>query len=195
MVKEISIGLGLAIVIFLTFQGINVFPFILFASMAYILFTMMDAKNGGVAQSKVGKISTQKSTLSIPKITFGDIGGQDVAKKELMEALDFIKDAAKIKNLGIRPLKGLLLTGPPGTGKTLMAKAAANLTGSVFLAASGSEFIEMYAGVGAKRVRQLFSNAREMARKTGTNNAIVFIDEIEVLGGKRGSNSSHMEYD
>lgn len=195
MVKEISLGIGLAVLIFLGFQGINVFPFILFVGMAYVLYTMMDAKNGGMSSAKVGKVSAQKPSLTIPKITFGDIGGQEVAKNELMEALDFIKDASKIKDLGIRPLKGILLSGPPGTGKTLMAKAAANLTGSVFMSASGSEFIEMYAGVGAKRVRQLFSNARELARKTGVNNAIVFIDEIEVLGGKRGSHSSHMEYD
>lgn len=194
MVKEIGIGMGLAILIFLGIQGINVFPFVFFVVMAYVLLNMLETKNGGMG-SKVGNIKSKKSSTSIPKITFGDIGGQESAKNELMEALDFIKDVNKIKDLGIRPLKGILLSGPPGTGKTLMAKAAANLTGSVFLAASGSEFIEMYAGVGAKRVRQLFQKAREQAKKTDANNAIIFIDEIEVLCGKRGSNSSHQEYD
>ncbi|AZR72557.1 ATPase [Anoxybacter fermentans] len=194
MVKEIGIGLGLAVLIFLGIQGINIFPFLFFVGMSYILLNLMEARSGGMSD-KFGNIKAKKSYTSIPKVTFNDIGGQETAKKELMEALDFIKDAEKIKRLGIRPLKGILLTGPPGTGKTLMAKAAANLTGSVFISASGSEFIEMYAGVGAKRVRQLFSRAREIARRTNVNNAIIFIDEIEVLGGKRGSHSGHMEYD
>ena len=87
------------------------------------------------------------------------------------------------------------MSGPPGTGKTLMAKAAAAYTDSVFLAASGSEFIEMYAGVGAQRVRQLFARARKLAKKTGKQKAIIFLDELEVLGGKRGKHSSHLEYD
>ena len=112
-----------------------------------------------------------------------------------MEALEFVTDAAKCRALGIRPIKGILLTGPPGTGKTLLAKAAANYTNSTFIAASGSNFVEMYAGVGASRVRQLFQRAKEQAKKQGLASAIIFIDEIEVLGGKRGSNSSHLEYD
>ncbi|MCK4257717.1 MAG: AAA family ATPase [Halanaerobiales bacterium] len=195
MVKEVGIGLGLAILIFLGFQGINLFPFIFFVGMSYVLLTMLDSKNGGISSKPISKLKSKKTSDSIPKVTFEDIGGQETAKKELMEALNFIKDAGKIKKLGIRPLKGILLSGPPGTGKTLMAKASAQLTDSIFFSASGSEFIEMYAGVGAKRVRQLFSKAREAARKANSNNAIIFIDEIEVLGRKRGSHSSHMEYD
>ncbi len=194
MVKEIGIGLGLATLIFLGVQGFNVIPIVFFGVMAYVLLNLMDARSG-MGTGKVGQIKSQKSTTTIPGVTFQDIGGQESAKKELCEALDFIKDTDKIKNMGIRPLKGILLSGPPGTGKTLMAKAAANLIGSVFISASGGEFIEMYAGVGAKRVRQLFANARDQARKSNANNAVVFIDEIEVLGGKRGSHSSHMEYD
>ncbi|HBK86186.1 MAG TPA: ATPase, partial [Firmicutes bacterium] len=128
-------------------------------------------------------------------ISFDDIGGQAVAKQELLEALDFINQHEAIKRLGIRPLKGLLLSGPPGTGKTLLAKAAATYTDSTFLAASGSEFVEMYAGVGAQRVRQLFERARDAARKQSKTRAIVFLDEIEVLGGQRGKHSSHLEYD
>src|SRR5206468_10715281 len=99
-----------------------------------------------------------------------------------------------IKRLGIRPLKGILLTGPPGTGKTLLAKASAHYTNSVFMAASGSEFVEMYVGVGASRVRDLFKEARNRAIKENKDSAIVFIDEIDVIGGKRDG-GQHREYD
>lgn len=194
MVKEIGVGLGLALMVFLIVQGVNVFPFIIFVFMAYVLFTMMDTRSGGVG-TQIGKIKQKTKKSIVPKVTFSEIGGQKSAKNELLEALDFIKDSRKIKSMGIRPLKGILLSGPPGTGKTLMAKATANMIGSVFISASGGEFIEMYAGVGAKRVRQLFTTAREKARKSNTNNAVIFIDEIEVLGAKRGSHASHMEYD
>lgn len=128
-------------------------------------------------------------------VTFDDIGGQATAIKELKEALEFIKNHSDIQKLGIRPLKGILLTGPPGTGKTLLAKAAAGYTDAAFVAASGSEFIEMYAGVGAQRVRKLFQTARESSQRMGKNNSIIFIDEIEILGGKRGQTTGHLEYD
>lgn len=100
----------------------------------------------------------------------------------------------EISKFGIRPLKGVLLTGPPGTGKTLMAKAAAHYTNSVFVAASGSEFVEMYVGVGAGRVRELFKEARTRAAKEKKENAIIFIDEIDVIGGKR-EGGQQREYD
>ncbi|MBE3574658.1 MAG: AAA family ATPase, partial [Firmicutes bacterium] len=129
------------------------------------------------------------------RVQFSDIGGQESAKRELLEALEFMRDVEKARKLGIRPLRGILLTGPPGTGKTLMAKAAANYTGSVFVAASGSEFVEVYAGVGAQRVRQLFQRARQLAKEQHRNSAVVFIDEIDILGGARGRNASHQEYD
>ncbi|MCL6639094.1 MAG: AAA family ATPase, partial [Firmicutes bacterium] len=132
---------------------------------------------------------------SCREITFADIGGQASAIQELREALDFIKNHQDIKRLGIRPLKGILLTGPPGTGKTLLARAAAGYTDAVFVSASGSEFIEMYAGVGAQRVRKLFQTARETSLRQGKANALIFIDEIEILGGKRGQTTSHLEYD
>ena len=128
-------------------------------------------------------------------MSFDDIGGQDSAINELKEALEFLLKPMEILHMGIRPIKGILLMGPPGTGKTLLARAAAGYAESVFLATSGSEFIEMYAGVGAKRVRQLFGEARKKARSEGKNSAVVFIDELEVLGAKRGSHASHMEYD
>ena len=138
------------------------------------------------------------SSSNLPKrqeISFDEIGGQDSAIKELKEALDFIRNHHEIKQLGIRPLKGIIMTGPPGTGKTLMARAAASYTDSVFVSASGSDFVEMYAGVGAQRVRKIFQTARDAAVKQKKKNAIIFIDEIEVLASKRGQNSSHMEYD
>lgn len=100
----------------------------------------------------------------------------------------------EISKFGIRPLKGILLTGPPGTGKTLMARAAAHYTNSVFVAASGSEFVEMYVGVGAGRIRDLFKDARTRALKENKQSAIIFIDEIDVIGGKR-EGGQQREYD
>lgn len=91
--------------------------------------------------------------------------------------MDFIKNNQLIKSLGIRPLKGILLTGPPGTGKTLLAKAAASYTDAIFVAASGSEFVEMYAGVGARRVRKLFETARKKARQAGYQQQVDLLDK------------------
>jgi len=190
MLKEISIGLGLAAVISMFVLGYNVTPILFLAAGGFGLFFLAKAR---------GMVSTKsfKSTEGAGRyqISFSDIGGQDLAIQELQEALDFIKNHQNMKRLGIRPLKGILLTGPPGTGKTLMAKAAASYTDAVFVAASGSEFIEMYAGVGAQRVRKLFQTAREDAGRQNKSNAIIFIDEIEILGGKRGQTTSHLEYD
>ncbi|MBU7005256.1 AAA family ATPase [Phosphitispora fastidiosa] len=190
LIKEIGLGIGLAFIGFLIWKGYDVLPlmFILgfFAAMYFLAESKGLVKPVGV-QEVTGKNTSE--------VYFDDIGGQASAIKELKEALDFIKNYEKIKELGIRPLKGILLLGPPGTGKTLMAKAAATYTDAVYIATSGSEFIEMYAGVGAQRVRKLFKSARDKAAKLGKNNAMIFIDEIEVVGGKRGQNSSHMEYD
>lgn len=130
-----------------------------------------------------------------PPVTFADIGGQETAKEELREALDFLRDPEKARQMGVRPLKGILLAGPPGTGKTMLARAAANYISSPFLSASGSEFIELYAGVGARRIRQLFQRARKLARAAPNRAAVVFIDELEILGGRRGRTTSHLEYD
>lgn len=146
----------------------------------------------GIAGTAGAKTVSDKN---IPSVSFEEIGGQESAKKELIEALEFVKDIHGVKHMGIRAIKGILLSGPPGTGKTMLAKAAACYTESIFVAASGSEFIEMYAGLGAKRVRNLFKEARQSARKNGKKSVIIFIDEIDVLGSKRGQVSSHMEYD
>ncbi|GAB6875699.1 AAA family ATPase [Thermaerobacter litoralis] len=128
-------------------------------------------------------------------VTFDDIGGQAAAKQELKEALEFLRRPQEAQRFGIRPIKGILLAGPPGTGKTLLAKAAATYTDSAFLATSGSAFVEVYAGVGAQRVREVFAEVRRLARRQGKQSAILFIDEIEVLAGKRGRHTSHLEYD
>lgn len=186
---EILIGAGLGILLFLALQGVDILPIVLLAGIAgaayYFNFGKPRAKSSSFA-------SVERNTCAI---SFDDIGGQEVAKNELIEALDFMKNDEQIKLLGIRPLKGILLSGPPGTGKTLLAKAAAQFTNSVFLSASGSEFVEMYVGVGAQRVRRLFDQARETAKKLKKSSAVIFIDEIEVLGGARGQNHGNQEHD
>ncbi len=187
MLLEIGIGLGIASIIYLAINGINVLPVIIMFGFSYMLYSIMSSNN-------LIK-SPQKLITNEQGITFDQIGGQEVAKNELIEALNFIKNFDEAKKMGIRPLKGILLTGAPGTGKTLMAKAATSYIDSVFVSASGSEFIEMYAGVGAQRVRQLFETARTMARKASKKHGVVFIDEIEVIAGIRGRHSSHLEYD
>ncbi|WP_047152586.1 AAA family ATPase [Aneurinibacillus tyrosinisolvens] len=189
MGKEIVIGAVPVVVAFLVFIGVNVAPFIIAALILSFLFFFV-TKQGGMSMAQ------KRTTVDVPKTTvkFNEIGGQERAKKELKEALDFLIHKDSLKEYGIRPLKGLLLTGPPGTGKTLMAKAAANYTNSAFVAASGSQFVEMYVGVGAQRVRDLFKEAKQKAEKNNQDTAIIFIDEIDVLGGKR-EGSQHREYD
>ena len=188
MIKELCLGASIAVLIFLVLMGQNVIPLLLLAGLGFFLYMMID-KKGLVGSSQFTGYNQQVD------FAFDDIGGQAPAKQELKEALDFVLHASKIKEMGIRPLRGILLTGPPGTGKTLLAKAAAAYTHSVFMATSGSEFIEVYAGVGAQRVRQLFKSARERAQKEKKDGAIIFIDEIDVLGSKRGSQTGHLEYD
>ncbi|HZK17687.1 MAG TPA: AAA family ATPase [Clostridia bacterium] len=189
MFKEIGLGVGLAMIAFLVITGYDIVPFILILCIGGLLFYM--AKSRGL----IGNLSGKQVTKVRHTATFEDIGGQKSAITELREALDFICNVRDIKKLGIRPLKGILLTGPPGTGKTLMARAAASYTDALFLATSGSEFIEMYAGVGAQRIRNLFRNSRKKAVEQDKKNVVIFLDEIEILGGKRGKTTSHLEYD
>ena len=181
----------MALLIFLAYVGVNVMPVLILAGLIMGFYFIYSDKAGSVG--KLG--SVKNKDLVVSQVTFDDIGGQESAKRELKEALDFMKEGERVSELGIRPLKGILLTGPPGTGKTLLAKAAATYTDSAFISVSGSAFIEMYAGVGAKRVRDVFARAREEARNGGKSNAIIFIDEIDVLGATRGRNQGHMEYD
>lgn len=192
--REIIVGAGAALVVLAFVFGIDLSVLLLPLSLV-ILVGMVFSRQGpwqsrfsfaGVAAGEDSKIAS---------VTFADIGGQEVAKREFLEALLFLRESDKLAQLGIRPIKGVLLAGPPGTGKTLMAKAAANYTDSVFVSASGSQFVQMYAGVGASRVRQLFKQARSSAQQQGKTSAIIFIDEIDVLGAKRGQNHSHLEYD
>lgn len=188
---EPVVGIGLGLIVFLIWRGVDLTPLFLLGGAYFALYFLSRGRLGHNLES----IGNQTVIKVDTGVNFEDIGGQEIAKRELLEALDFVRSQEQLKKLGIRPLKGILLTGPPGTGKTLLAKAAANYTDSVFISSSGSEFVEMYAGVGAQRVRQLFTKARNLANKMGKNSAIVFIDEIEVIAGKRGSHTSHLEYD
>ncbi|MCL4424785.1 MAG: AAA family ATPase [Firmicutes bacterium] len=189
MKKEVILGVVLGSLAFLLWQGYNIWPLAFLAGLFYLLYQTTALRT---LQKRFVAVDNKNTSLGV---SFSDIGGQNTAINELVEALDFVNKIDQIKKLGIRPLKGLLLTGPPGTGKTMLAKAAANYTNSAFLATSGSEFIEVYAGVGAQRVRQVFHQARELAHQNNKKSAIVFIDEIEVLGGKRGQFNGHLEYD
>ncbi|MDF2924428.1 MAG: ATPase [Paenibacillaceae bacterium] len=188
--KEIVIGVVPVVIAFLAYVGLNVIPVLFMAGIVAALFFMTKMRSGGA----VTNVDRKSKARTPSYLTFEDIGGQDRAKNELKEALDFLIRYEEIKKLGIRPLKGILLEGPPGTGKTLMAKAAAHYTNSVFVSASGSEFVEMYVGVGASRVRDLFKDARTRAQKEGKDSAIVFIDEVDVIGGKRAGGQQR-EYD
>ncbi|MBE9912851.1 AAA family ATPase [Paenibacillus donghaensis] len=191
LLKEILIGFIPVLFIFLGFIGINVVPLVLIGLLVGGLLFLTNLR-GGLAVGAGAERKRKKKGLK--KLTFEQIGGQDNAKQELREALDFLIKHEEIRQLGIRPIKGILLTGPPGTGKTLMAKAAAHYTDSVFVASSGSEFVEMYVGVGAGRVRELFHDARNRAAKENKQSAIIFIDEIDVIGGKR-EGGQQREYD
>lgn len=192
MVKELLLGAASAVVVLLALWGVDVVPFLLLGGLFFFLRQAFDGRTFARSQGGPNFGVAKRASAGV---SFDDIGGQEVAKRELLEALHFIKESEAAKALGIRPLKGILLAGPPGNGKTLMAKAAANYADAAFLAASGSEFVEVYAGVGAQRVRRLFKQARSVAQKEGKSCAVIFIDEIEVLGAKRGKHTSHMEYD
>lgn len=192
MVKEVVLGASLALLLLLFIWGFDVTPFLLLGGLILFFRYALDIRGAGRTGDRVG---IHHGPSAVSRTTFDDIGGQETAKRELIEALDFIKESEKARELGIRPLKGILLTGPPGTGKTMMAKAAAQYADAVFFSASGSEFVEVYAGVGAQRIRRLFKQARAAAEKAGKRSAVIFIDEIEVLGGQRGKHGSHMEYD
>jgi cell division protease FtsH len=134
---------------------------------------------GGIMQ--IGKSRARIYVEKETKVTFADVAGVDEAKEELAEIVNFLKDPARYGRLGGRPPKGVLLVGPPGTGKTLLARAVAGEAGVPFFSISGSEFVEMFVGVGAARVRDLFEQARQHAP------AIIFIDELDALGRARGA--------
>lgn len=189
MSKEIILGIIPAVLLFLVFLGFNIMPLLLVGLFVSVILFMLLRQNG----FSFKKTSTAK-VVTDTQATFEHVGGQQSAKKEIKEALDFLLYKEDIDAYGIRPLKGLLLTGPPGTGKTLLAKAAANYTDSAFISSSGSEFVEMYVGVGAQRIRDLFKKVRQTAEKNNQDSGILFIDEIDILAGKRDG-QQHREYD
>ncbi len=190
--RELGIGGVVGLLSFLALRGYNVLPVLLISGLiAMVLFVSRKGNIGGKSTSWGGHDGDRKSS----QLSFSQIGGQNKAVEEVKEALDLMVDEDRVSELGIRSLRGLLLAGPPGTGKTMLARAAAGYIGSCFVSASGSEFVEMYAGVGAQRIRELFSTARKKATKQNKKAALVFVDELEIIGGKRGRHSSHLEYD
>ena len=142
---------------------------------------MMGRANNNNPLNNFGKARTVLGVPDGKKVTFADVAGADEEKEELQEIVDFLKNPEKFTEIGARIPHGLLLVGPPGTGKTLLARAVAGEAGVQFLSISGSDFVEMYVGVGASRVRDLFEQAKKLAP------AIVFIDEIDAVGRKRGT--------
>jgi cell division protease FtsH len=144
-------------------------------------FLLSSAQGGGSKVMQFGKSRAKLVTKETPTVTFADVAGADEAIEEMQEIKDFLKDPAKFQAVGARIPKGVLLYGPPGTGKTLLARAVAGEAGVPFYSISGSDFVEMFVGVGASRVRDLFNQAKENAP------AIIFIDEIDAVGRHRGA--------
>ena len=144
-------------------------------------YMMNKAGGGAPGVGKFGKARTKNANETTSKVTFKDVAGADEEKAELEELVDFLKNPREFSSMGARIPKGVLLVGPPGTGKTLLAKAVAGEAGVQFLSISGSDFVELYVGVGASRVRDLFEQAKKVAP------CIIFIDEIDAVGRQRGS--------
>ena len=163
---------------------IQLIPYVLFIGFMVFWVVMMNRLNGGGGAggaAKFGKARTRLGSEEKNKKTFADVAGADEEKAELQELVEFLKNPRAFTQMGARIPKGVLLVGPPGTGKTLLAKAVAGEAGVQFLSISGSDFVELYVGVGASRVRDLFDQAKKVAP------AIIFIDEIDAVGRQRGS--------
>ena len=158
---------------------ITFLPYLLLIGFWIFLFKQMQA--GGAKAFSFGKSKAKLLSGDTPKVTFADVAGADEAKVELQEIIEFLKDPAKFTKLGGRLPKGALLMGPPGTGKTLLAKAVAGEAARPFFSMSGSDFVEMFVGVGASRVRDLFEQGKAHAP------CIIFIDEIDAVGRHRGA--------
>ncbi|MEW6245945.1 MAG: ATP-dependent zinc metalloprotease FtsH [Nitrospirota bacterium] len=154
-------------------------PFILFLGLWFFLMRQMQI--GGNKALSFGKSRARMLTEERKKVTFSDVAGIDEAKEEVLEIIEFLKDPRKFQKLGGRIPKGVLIVGPPGTGKTLLAKAIAGEAGVPFFSISGSDFVEMFVGVGASRVRDLFEQGKKHAP------CIIFIDEIDAVGRLRGA--------
>lgn len=164
---------------------IQLIPYILLVGLMVFWVVMMTKANGGGGVgggiNKFGKARTRLGSEEKNQKTFADVAGADEEKEELQELVEFLKNPRSFTDMGARIPKGVLLVGPPGTGKTLLAKAVAGEAGVQFLSISGSDFVELYVGVGASRVRDLFDQAKKIAP------AIIFIDEIDAVGRQRGS--------
>jgi cell division protease FtsH len=156
-----------------------VLPFILF--FAFWVFLMNQMQGGGSKVMSFGKSRAKRLSVDAPKITFRDVAGADEAVQELHEIKEFLENPKKFQALGARIPKGVLLYGPPGTGKTLLARAVAGEAGVPFFSISGSDFVEMFVGVGASRVRDLFEQAKQ------NSPCIIFMDEIDAVGRHRGA--------
>jgi cell division protease FtsH len=156
-----------------------VLPFILF--FAFWVFLMNQMQGGGSKVMSFGKSRAKRLSVDAPKITFRDVAGTDEAVQELHEIKEFLENPKKFQALGARIPKGVLLYGPPGTGKTLLARAVAGEAGVPFFSISGSDFVEMFVGVGASRVRDLFEQAKQ------NSPCIIFMDEIDAVGRHRGA--------
>ncbi|MBR7181904.1 MAG: ATP-dependent zinc metalloprotease FtsH [Clostridia bacterium] len=161
---------------------VSIIPYaIIIIVFVVLFFVMMRSAGGGAKINNFGKARVHTAKDSKDKVTFADVAGADEEKQELEEIVEFLKDPAKFTRLGAKIPHGVLLVGPPGTGKTLLAKAVAGEAGVPFYSISGSDFVEMYVGVGASRVRDLFETARKSPA------SIVFIDEIDAVGRHRGA--------
>jgi cell division protease FtsH len=163
----------------LTFLLIQALPWIVIVGLWFFFLRQLQA--GGNRAFSFGKSRAKLLSGDTPKLTFADVAGADEAKVELQEIIEFLKDPQKFTRLGGRLPKGALLVGPPGTGKTLLAKAVAGEAGRPFFSMSGSDFVEMFVGVGASRVRDLFDQGKQHAP------CIIFIDEIDAVGRHRGA--------
>ena len=169
----------------LTFMASWIFPVLILYVMYYFLFKNMTKRMGGGTMGGIGKSKAKVfDAQKITGITFADVAGQDEAKESLYEMIDFLHNPEKYEQIGAKQPRGALLVGPPGTGKTLLARAVAGEAKVPFYSITGSEFIEMYVGVGASRVRDLFAEATKNAP------CIIFIDEIDAIGKSRDNQMS-----
>ena len=158
---------------------INVLPFVIL--IGFWIFLMNQVQGGGSKVMSFGKSRAKRMSPDSPKVTFKDVAGADEAVEELHEIKEFLENPKKFQALGARIPKGVLLYGPPGTGKTLLARAVAGEAGVPFFSISGSDFVEMFVGVGASRVRDLFEQAKQASP------CIIFMDEIDAVGRHRGA--------
>ncbi len=158
---------------------LNLAPLVLLAALWFFMIRQM--QTGGNKALSFGKSRARLLSMQQKKVTFKDVAGVDEAKEELREIIEFLREAQKFQKLGGRIPKGVLLVGPPGTGKTLLARAVAGEANVPFFSISGSDFVEMFVGVGASRVRDLFEQGKKNAP------CIIFIDEIDAVGRHRGA--------